>query len=69
MNVSNVFYDGWECFNEVLPGCYWLIGHTGGHRRQEIGPIPPHQSYLGFSQTETKREVRSGVEDTHKRNH
>ena len=30
MNVSNVFYDGWECFNEVLPGCYWLIGHTGG---------------------------------------
>ena len=51
------------------PGCYWLIGHTGGHRGQEIGPIPPHQSYLGFSQTETKREVRSGVGDTHKRNH
>ena len=38
MNVSNVFYDGWECFNETLP-CLLLAnrphrGTPGGHREK-----------------------------------
>ena len=44
MNVSNVFYEDWECFNEVLP-CLLLANrpHRGtqvdrGEWREERGP-------------------------------
>ena len=52
MNVSNVFYDDWECFNEVLPG---LLLANRPHRGI-LGDTEDQyhsQSYLGSSQTRT----------------
>ena len=58
MNVSNVFYDDWECFNEVLPSLLLANRpHRGTRGRQEgrrRTNITVSQSYLGHSQARTR---------------